>query len=146
MTQTVSAFSQALTYQQSISIETTRRIHKAFNAMQGSAVDIPQGNIARPSRSTSAPSQTTRSTPARKQNVQSPTPASRNAPVRSSHDQEIRRRREIETAERQTYETKRNRKAIANTQADKRGRESGNMTTLATSGIDGKGLKINRIR
>jgi len=40
----------------------------------------------------------------------------------------------------------RNRKSIANTQADKKGTDSGGMTSLQTSGIDGKGLKINQIR
>jgi len=58
----------------------------------------------------------------------------------------VPRPKSASTQKRRPRPNKRIKKAIANTQADKHGRDSARMTALETSGIDGKGLRINRVR
>jgi len=145
----VSSFQRVLAYEYNVHRKTGRQVSRALSALNKN-VDLPEtpglsrrgpspnggaGAAARPrSANKSSQNRRTQSAP-----VSQPT-SRRNATAG-------RRMRNVSTGSSGGGITrKRNRKAIANTQADKRGRDSGGMTTLATSGIDGKGLKINQIR
>ncbi|MBU1864226.1 MAG: hypothetical protein KKH94_11225 [Candidatus Omnitrophica bacterium] len=146
----VSPFTRALAYQSALHAQEIHQIRAAFSAMNGNGIITPKSSVpSRPSVKSVSSGGDRSPSRARPQTVSNNTPVRRSTaqPVAASSGgtNRVQRNMSAQAAERGVG-VKRNRKAIANTQADKKGTDSTGMTSLATSGIDGKGLKINRIR
>jgi hypothetical protein len=153
MVDSVSSFHQALNFQYAVLAKKKTQIRYTINELNSASIQTPAPIKPQPirraslagggssrvgqsaKRGTSAPSSSIQSNQQQVTSNRTITPQQRTRTVTSSSG----------NAGNGT-QSRRIRKAIANTQADKRGRDSGGLTTLATSGIDGKGLKINRIR
>jgi len=153
MVESVSSFHQALNFQRAVIIKKKTQIRYTINELNTKSIQTPAPIKPQPIRRASlAGGGSARVGQSAKRG--NPAPSS---PVQSNQ-QHISSNRTVATRQRtrpiapssgntrNSPQSRRIRKAIANTQADKRGRDSGGLTTLATSGIDGKGLKINRIR
>ncbi len=152
----VSSFEQALAFENSVQMKMKRQIQYSLSELSNDPIETSQSVKAKSSLSTTGGSVQTSN------NNKVKSSGSRSTRVQSTNTQTVKtqtssnitintkqRARNLTSAggsNRVVTRTKRNRKAIANTQADKRGRDSGGLTTLATSGIDGKGLSINQIR
>ena len=153
MVNSVSSFQQALNYQYAVIAKKKTQIRYVINELNRESIQTPEPIKPQPIRRTSS---------AGGQGSRVKQSAQKGTPVQSStiqaNQQQVTSNRTITPRQRtrtvasssgnvrNTPQSRRIRKAIANTQADKRGRDSGGLTSLATSGIDGKGLKINRIR
>ncbi len=154
----VSPFRRALGLQISVRNSVKRKIARSFAELEGDGTNLgpagstsrvsfanPQAklrNVVRHSTRANQP-QMKSSAPVPRQpakRAQSPTPSRRLKSEKKSARSLARGRQVVASGD------TRNRKSIANTQADKKGTDSAGLTSLQTSGIDGKGLKINQIR
>jgi len=143
----VSSFTRALRYQLALRAKTHRQIARVFGELETTQQE--QKAIASLESSAPAPRINRASLASTSVSSSKSSYHRESRTQRADNDVErvVRSQTEQITPDRNRVDVEyRNRKEIANTQADKHGREAANMTSLATSGIDGKGLRINRIR
>lgn len=136
-----STFRQALAYQYSLRMKVKGQIQKAIGIMQGSgdgAASAPDAPRVRPMQSSNGSGGSS--------SMQSQASRARRAQASSKSGNQSVSRPQSDVKRRRNVSSNRNRKAIANTQADKHGSEAAAMTSLATRSIDGKGLRLNRVR
>ena len=151
MVDSISSFQKALAFQNAVQMKMKRQVRFALDELNSEAIETPEPikpklirrtSVAAPTGGSSTQRSAQQRTPVSTGGTQVTQPQVTSGRTVTSQQ----RTRSVSGRTREVIQSKRNRKAIANTQADKRGRDSGGLTTLATSGIDGKGLKINQIR
>lgn len=153
MVNSVSSFQQALNFQHAVIAKKKTQIRYVINKLHSESIQTPEPIKSQPIRRTSsAGGGSSRGEQSAKRGTSAPSSSVQSNQQQVTSNRTITPRQRTRTVASSSgnagnsTQSRRIRKAIANTQADKRGRDSGGLTTLATSGIDGKGLKINRIR